>query len=68
MAKNMVVLIKSANGRRLVRAKCKAAGLDIAVLERLIDTELDYSGRLRKRGITQDFDDIFGALDEEQNQ
>ena len=65
MAENMVVLLKSASGRRLVRKKCKAAGLDIAVLERLIDTELDYSGRTR-RGITQDFDDVFAVLDEEQ--
>ena len=66
MAKNMVVLLRSASGRRLVREKCKAAGLDVAVLEQLIDTELDYNGRLRRRGMMQDFDEIFAALDEEQ--
>lgn len=66
MATNVVVLLESAHGRRLVREKCKAAGLDIKVLARLIHTELDYSGRQRKRGISTDFDDIFGELDQEE--
>ena len=65
MAANVVVLLQSRNGRRLVREKCAAAGLDITVLERLIDAELDHVGKLRKRGITGDFDEIFGELDEE---
>lgn len=66
MAANIVVLLQSESGRRLVREKCKAAGLDMAVLEQLIHTELDHSGKLRKRGINTDFDDIFGATDEEE--
>ena len=66
MAANIVVLFQSENGRRLVREKCKAAGLDMAVLEQLIHAELDHSGKLRKRGINADFDDIFGAPDEEE--
>ena len=66
MAVNFVVLLKSENGRRLVREKCKAAGLDIAVLERLVHAELDQSGKLRKRGITEDFDEIFAELDSEE--
>ena len=67
MATNIVVLLQSENGRRLVRKKCKAAGLDMAVLEQLIHTELDHVGKLRKRGITRDFDDIFGELDGEED-
>lgn len=66
MAKNIVVLLQSESGRRLVREKCKAAGLNMAVLEQLIHTELDHSGKLRKRGINEDFDGIFGTLDEEE--
>ena len=65
MATNVVVLLQSENGRRLVRRKCAEAGLEIAVLERLIDAELDHVGKLRKRGITGDFDEIFAELDEE---
>lgn len=66
MAANIVVLFQSENGRRLVREKCKAAGLDMVVLEQLIHAELDHSGKLKKRGINTDFDDIFGATDEEE--
>ena len=66
MAANIVVLFQSENGQRLVREKCKAAGLDKRVLEQLINAELDHSGKLWKRGINTDFDDIFGALDEEE--
>ena len=66
MATNIVVLLQSENGRRLVREKCKAAGLDVSVLEQLIHTELDHSGKLRKRGINEGFDGIFGTLDEEE--
>ena len=66
MATNIVVLLQNENGRRLVRKKCKAAGLDMVVLEQLIHTELNHSGKLKKRGINEDFDDVFGALDEEE--
>lgn len=65
MAINIVVLMRSERGRRLVREKCKMANLDIDVLERLIDAELGQVGKLRKRGIRLEFDDIFGELDEE---
>lgn len=65
MATNVVVLLRSENGRRLVRRKCAEAGLDITVLERLVDAELGHVGKLRKRGITSDFDEIFAELDGE---
>ncbi len=65
MATNVVVLLQSENGRRLVRRKCAEAGLDIMVLERLVHVELAHMGKMRKRGITQDFDEVFSELDEE---
>ena len=48
MTMNVVVLMRSEKGRALVREKCKASGLDMAVLERLIGAELDQVGKLRK--------------------
>jgi len=65
MATNVVVLLQSEKGRRLVRKKCEEAELDITVLEQLVDAELNYAGKLRKRGLGGDFDDIFGELDGE---
>ena len=67
MPMNVVVLMRSEKGRALVREKCKASGLDITVLERLIEAELDQVGKLRKRGLWEDFDEIFADLDEDED-
>lgn len=66
MARNVVVLMRSEQGRRLVREKCRAEGLDMSVLERLVNLELDQAGKLRKRGLREDFDDVFGGLDSDE--
>lgn len=66
MARSVVVLLRSETGRKLVREKCKAAGLDIAVLEQLINAEIDQLGKLKKRGLRDDFDEIFDEMDAEE--
>ena len=65
MANGHVVLLRSEAGRRLVRSKCKQAGLDPSVLEQLIEVEMDQQGKLRKRGITEAFNEIFDNIDSE---
>lgn len=65
MAKSHVVLLRSEEGRKLVRAKCKKAGLEISVLEQLIAAEIGQQGKLKKRGIREVFDEIFADLDDE---
>ena len=62
-AKSVVVLLRSEEGRKLVREKCKASGLDISVLEQLIAAEIDQQGKLKKRGIREVFDEVFSELD-----
>lgn len=66
MSRNVVVLMRSEQGRRLVREKCRADGLDMSVLEQLVNLELDQAGKLRKHGLWQDFDDVFGGLDSDE--
>ncbi len=65
MPNGHVVLLRSEAGRRLVRAKCKEAGLDPGVLEQLIAVEMDQQGKLRKRGITEAFNEIFDNIETE---
>ena len=65
MSRDVVVLLKSPEGRKLVRKQCAAMGLDISVLEQLIEAEVGQLGKLRKRGLWEDFDEIFDALEEE---
>ena len=67
MSANVVVLMRSEKGRALVREKCKASGLDETVLERLIKAELEQVGKLKKRGLRGDFDEIFADLDEDED-
>lgn len=64
MSASVMVLMRSEKGRRLVLEKCKSAGLEMWVLERLIELELDQAGKLKKRGLWQDFDEIFGESNE----
>ena len=60
---NSVVLLRSSEGRSLVLKKCRESDLDIEILEQLITAELDQVGKLRKRGLGADFDEIFGEID-----
>jgi len=60
-----VVLLCSETGRRLVRSKCKEAGLDPRVLERLVKVEVEQQGKLKKRGITEAFNEIFDDIKSE---
>ena len=65
MPNGYVVLLRSEAGRRLVRSKCKDAELDLSVLQQLIAVEVDQQGKLRKRGITEAFDEIFDNIETE---
>ncbi len=60
-----VVLLRSEAGRKLVRSKCREADLDLGVLEQLIAIEMDQQGKLRKRGITEAFNEIFDNIEPE---
>ena len=62
MSENMVVLLRSETGRRMVREKCDFMGLDAEVLQRLIEAELKQVGKQRKRGLRAEFDEIFGDI------
>ena len=65
MSNGHVVLLRSEAGRRLVRSKCREADLDPGVLEQLIAVEMDQQGKLRKRGITEAFNEIFDNIESE---
>lgn len=63
MPKSHVVLLQSEAGRKLIRSKCKDKELDPVVLEQLITAEIDQQGKLRKRGITEAFNEIFDGIE-----
>ena len=59
MPRNVVVLLKSDEGRSLVKAKCRTAGIRVGLLEELIEEEIDQQGKMRKAGLWEEFDRIF---------
>jgi hypothetical protein len=65
MAGSIVVLLKSEEGRKLVRERCRARNLSISTLEQLIAAEVEQQGKLRKRGIREEFDEIFDEIETE---
>lgn len=67
MSSNHVVLLHSEAGRKLVRTKCKEAKLDQNVLEQLTEVIIDQQGKLRRRGITEQFNEIFDSIDIEED-
>ncbi|MBX9596022.1 MAG: hypothetical protein K2X46_16785 [Roseomonas sp.] len=65
MPRNVVVLLNSEEGRRLVRAKCRSAGIKIAVFERLVEAELERQGMMRRAGLWEEFDEILDEAAED---
>lgn len=66
MPRNVVVLLNKDESRRLVRIKCKAAGIKIGIFEELVEAELDKQGMKRRAGLWEEFDEILDrAADEE---
>jgi hypothetical protein len=62
MARNIVVLLNSEEGRALVKKKCRVAQVPISLFEELIEAELDQQGKKRKAGLWEEFDRILDEL------
>lgn len=64
MPRNVVVLLNSEEGRALVRAACQEISIPFSAFEELVEAELDQQGKQRKAGLWEQFDQIFGDLDD----
>lgn len=58
MANSGVVLLDSKTGRRIVRRHCREEDIDMNLLEDLVRAELEQTGKRRKRGLFERFDDL----------
>lgn len=65
MSRSVVVLLNSSEGRKLVRQRCRDAGLQMSDLEQMIEAEVEQLGKKRKAGLWEEFDRIFDALEAE---
>ena len=59
MSQNIVVLLKSDNGRELVQRICRDAGIDMTVIEELVKAQVNEIGKTTQHGLFAEFDRIF---------
>ena len=53
-----VVLLDSEMGRKIVQKHIKKEKIPAGLLEELVGAELEQEGKLRKRGLSERFDEI----------
>lgn len=66
MPRNVVVVLDpDGEGRKLVKQLCRTHRIRLAEFEELVQAEVEQTGKLRKRGLWEQFDDILDRMDEE---
>jgi hypothetical protein len=63
MTRNVVVLLDNPEGRSLVREECIANGIGFPEFSELVQAEVDQTGKQKKRGLWDSFDDILDRIE-----
>ena len=63
MAQNVVVLLDNPEGRSLVREECIESGISFPEFKELIQAEVDQTGKQKKKGLWDSFDDILDRIE-----
>ncbi|MCA3513890.1 MAG: hypothetical protein IOC80_03315 [Rhodobacter sp.] len=63
MAQNVVVLLDNPEGRSLVREECIENKISFPEFVELIQAEVEQTGKQRKRGLFDSFDDILDRIE-----
>jgi hypothetical protein len=51
-----IVLLDKGPGREAMKRRCRAIGVKIQTIERLVEAELDQIGKKRRQGLFESFD------------
>lgn len=62
MPRNVVMLLDNPDGRAMIEDACKANGARFAEFEELVQAEVEQTGRKRRHGIWDSFDDILDRI------
>jgi hypothetical protein len=62
MPRNVVVLLDNADGRSMIKQACKKNGLLFAEFEELVQAEVEQTGKQRRAGLWDSFDDILDRI------
>lgn len=62
MSRSVVVLLDNAEGRTMVKETCRANGLLFAEFQELVQAEVEQTGKQRRAGLWDSFDDILDRI------
>ena len=62
MPRNVVVLLDNPEGRAMIKNACKSNGMHFAELEELVQAEVEQTGKQRRAGLWDSFDDILDRI------
>lgn len=62
MAYNVVVLFDNADGRDMISNACKENGFLFAEFQELVQAEVEQTGKQRRAGLWDSFDDILDRI------
>jgi hypothetical protein len=62
MARNVVVLLDNPDGRALIKQACKSRSLLFPEFQELVQAEVEQTGKQRKAGLWDAFDDILDRI------
>ncbi|PCK83633.1 hypothetical protein CPT32_28340 [Rhizobium sophoriradicis] len=63
MAKNVVVLLDNPEGKALIKQECLSHNVSFPEFSELVQAEVDQTGKQRKRGLFDTFDDILDRIE-----
>lgn len=55
-----IVLLDKGSGREITERLCHEKAINIALIDDLVQMQLDLVGRERRRGLTEKLDELFG--------
>jgi hypothetical protein len=62
MPRNVVVLLDNIEGRAMIKETCKAKGLLFAEFQELVQAEVEQTGKQRRAGLWDSFDDVLDRI------
>jgi len=62
MPRNVVVLLDNPEGVTMIKEACKASGLHYAEFVELVHAEVEQTGKQRRAGLWDSFDDILDRI------
>lgn len=62
MPRNVVVLLDNTEGRALIKEACQKGGVLFPEFQELVQAEVEQTGKQRKAGLWDAFDDILDRI------